>query len=102
MSPQSSLRISLIAIAVLFVLPVLVLGQTVTGTLQGTVVDKNGAFVPGAEVVVKNLETGQERTLQTNNDGFFVASYVQIGRYSISVTLKGFKLRFLSRILRSV
>jgi len=46
--------------------------------------------VPGAEVVVKNLETGQERTLKTNNDGFFVASYVPIGRYSISVAMKGF------------
>ena len=36
--------------------------QTVTGTMQGTVSDSKGAVVPGADVVIRNLETGQERT----------------------------------------
>src|SRR3712207_5261080 len=36
--------------------------QTVTGTLQGTVKDPNGAVVPGATVAIRNVETGQERT----------------------------------------
>ena len=35
--------------------------QTVTGTLQGTVSDSKGAMVPGADVVIRNVETGQER-----------------------------------------
>ncbi|MGI9167419.1 MAG: hypothetical protein ACR2G5_13760 [Pyrinomonadaceae bacterium] len=44
-------------------LPLAVSAQTVTGTLQGTVTDSRGAVVPGVEVVVHNLETGQERNL---------------------------------------
>jgi hypothetical protein len=91
MAHRHSLRNLLMTVAiVILALPGFAAAQTVTGTLQGTVTDKNGAFVPAAEVTVKNVETGQERTLTTNNDGFFVASYVPIGRYTVSVSLKGF------------
>src|SRR5438876_5654469 len=64
--------------------------QTVTGTLQGTVTDANGAVVPGAEIVLHNLDTGQERTLKTNGEGFYLASFVPLGRYSVSASQKGF------------
>lgn len=81
----------LLSIAFLVVaIPAFVAGQTVTGTLQGTVVDKNEAVVPGAEILVRNVETGQERTLKTNGDGFYVVSYLPIGRYSVSAAQKGF------------
>lgn len=80
----------IVIVVAAFALPCLAAAQTITGTLQGTVLDKNGAVVPGVEVLVKNLETGQERKLTTNNDGFYVASYVPIGRYSVSASLKGF------------
>src|SRR2546425_11741702 len=64
--------------------------QTVTGTLQGTVVDMNGAVIPGAEIVLHNVDTGQERTLKTNSDGFYLASFMPLGRYSVSALQKGF------------
>src|SRR5918994_1950845 len=64
--------------------------QTVTGTLQGTVYDSGGAVVPGVEIVVTNLETGQERTLRTNNEGAYVATYLPIGRYSVKASGQGF------------
>jgi len=64
--------------------------QTVTGTLQGTVSDANGAVVPGAEIVLHNVETGQERVLKTNSEGFYVASFVPLGRYNVTVSLAGF------------
>jgi outer membrane receptor protein involved in Fe transport len=64
--------------------------QTVTGTVQGVVRDTQGATVPGAEVVIKNAETGQERSVKTNSDGFFVASFIPIGRYSVTVSQQGF------------
>src|SRR6058998_1804828 len=64
--------------------------QTVTGTLQGTVTDANGAVVPGAEIVLHNVDTGQERTLKTNGEGFYLASFVPLGRYSVSASQKGF------------
>lgn len=64
--------------------------QTVTGTLQGTVKDPNGAVLPGATVSIRNVETGQERTLNTNEDGFFVATFLPVGRYHITAAGQGF------------
>jgi outer membrane receptor protein involved in Fe transport len=67
-----------------------VLAQTVTGTLQGTITDTNGARVPGVTVVARNTETGQERTLTTNDEGFYVASFLPLGRYTVTATRTGF------------
>ena len=76
--------------AALLVLPALALAQTVTGTLQGTVSDAKGAVVPGAEVVIRNMETGQERTVQTNGDGNYTAAFLPLGRYTVTAASKGF------------
>ena len=40
--------------------------QITTGTIQGTVVDANGAVVPGVNVEIKNLGTNSLRTLTTD------------------------------------
>lgn len=66
------------------------LAQTVTGTLQGTVKDPNGAVVPGATVAVRNVETGQERTLTTNEEGLYVATYLPVGTYHVTASGQGF------------
>jgi outer membrane receptor protein involved in Fe transport len=64
--------------------------QTVTGTLQGTVTDQNGGVMPGVDIVIRNMDTGQERNLKTNGDGLFMAAFLPLGRYSISATASGF------------
>jgi hypothetical protein len=64
--------------------------QTVTGTLQGTVSDSKGSVIAGADVAVRNVETGQERTLKTNSEGVYIATFVPLGRYSISANAPGF------------
>ena len=64
--------------------------QTVTGSVQGTVVDSSGAVISGVDVVIRNVETGQERTLITNDDGFYRATFLPLGRYSVKATAKGF------------
>ena len=64
--------------------------QTVTGTLQGTVSDMNGAVIPDAEIIVHNVETGQQRTLTTKGDGFYVASFMPLGRYNVTASKTGF------------
>jgi hypothetical protein len=64
--------------------------QTVTGTLQGTISDTRGAVVPGAELIVRNLETGQERKLTTNGEGYYSASFLPLGRYTLTASGQGF------------
>lgn len=66
------------------------IAQTFRGTLLGTVSDATGAVIPGASVSVKNMDTGIERTTESNSDGAFNVPELPIGRYSISVTLTGF------------
>lgn len=65
-------------------------GQTVTGTLQGTVIDTKSSVVSGAQVVARNIETGQERTMTTNSDGFYSAPFLPIGTYTVTASGQGF------------
>src|SRR5687768_7543166 len=64
--------------------------QTVTGTIQGTVVDTTGATVPGASLTIRNTETGYVRELVSNDRGFYNAPFLQLGRYKVSAALSGF------------
>src|SRR4026208_957137 len=64
--------------------------QITTGTIQGTVVDANGAVVPGANVEIKNLGTNFSRTLTTDDEGRFVAPLLQPENYSVPVSKQGF------------
>jgi len=70
--------------------PVAIYAQTVTGTLQGTVTDTTGAVVPGVAVMVRNVETGQERTLTTNSEGYYSASFLPLGRYTVTASGQNF------------
>lgn len=70
--------------------PSITSAQTVTGTLQGTVYDTGGAAVPGVDVLIVNLETGQERNVRTNSEGAYVATFLPIGRYSVKASGQGF------------
>jgi outer membrane receptor protein involved in Fe transport len=90
-SPKTNLTFLFAGIVlVLLFLPGLAAAQTVTGTLRGTVSDSKGAVVPGADVVIRNMETGQERTLKTGGEGVYVAPFMPLGRYTITATGPGF------------
>jgi len=64
--------------------------QITTGTIQGTVVDANGAVLPGASVTIKNLDTNLEKTIYTDEGGRFTALAMPPGKYSVSVSKQGF------------
>jgi Outer membrane receptor proteins, mostly Fe transport len=64
--------------------------QSTTGLIQGTIDDPNGAVVPGATIVVRNTETGFERTVTSNSDGFFSAPLLPLGKYRVTVEKQGF------------
>jgi len=62
-----------------------------TGYISGTVTDKSGAAVAGAEVVVNNLGGSLTRTTATNTDGAYVVAALPGGTYNLTVTAKGFQ-----------
>ncbi len=64
---------------------------TTTGSIEGTVVDVNGAAIPGITVSIagQNLIRGQSAT--TNDEGYFNIPQVPPGRYTLTVeSAKGF------------
>jgi outer membrane receptor protein involved in Fe transport len=85
-----SLLLALACVASILCLPSLSGAQTVTGTLQGTVSDSKGAVVPGADVVIRNIETGQERNMKTGGEGTYLAAFLPIGRYTVTASGPGF------------
>jgi hypothetical protein len=66
-------------------------GQEFRGTITGNVNDPNGAAIPGATVIVKNIETNVAATVKTNEDGSFTVPFLLPGKYSVSATGDGFK-----------
>jgi carboxypeptidase family protein/TonB-dependent receptor-like protein len=58
--------------------------------LTGTITDQNGAVIGGAQVMIKNADTGIERTLATNDEGLYTAPLLQPGTYEIRVIKEGF------------
>ena len=80
-------------IIVMFVLlaAVSVSAQTFRGTILGTATDASGAVIAGAQVKVKNVATGLERTTETSADGSYSLPELPIGTYTVTVTLTGFQ-----------
>jgi hypothetical protein len=68
-----------------------VFGQETRGTIVGRVVDPSGAFIPGASVVVTNTAMGTKFNLKTNENGYYQATFLIPGMYSIEASSQGFK-----------
>jgi len=64
--------------------------QITSGTIQGTVVDANGAAVPGATVEIRETQTNYTRNTTTDDEGRFVALLLPSGKYTITVSKQGF------------
>src|SRR2546428_5357318 len=64
--------------------------QTDQGKVSGTVRDQSNAFVPGAKVTVKNERTGEERSTISNDQGYFLISYLKPSTYTIKTEKSGF------------
>lgn len=65
------------------------MGQT-SGTIQGIVTDDTGAVIPGASILVRNVETGVETTVSTNEVGFYLAPGLNQGLYAVTCSSDGF------------
>jgi len=62
-----------------------------TGYISGTVIDKSGAAVAGANVVLNNTAGSITRSTTTNSDGAYVIAGVPGDTYNLTVTAKGFQ-----------
>src|ERR1700729_1292092 len=65
-------------------------GQTITGSITGTISDPSGAAVGGATVTAINVDTGVQTPTTTNGDGVYILRFLQPGHYKLSVKSTGF------------
>jgi hypothetical protein len=65
--------------------------QDYRGKVQGVITDENGAAVPGAHVLLRNVATGVEVARQTNDDGHYIFDFIEPGEYTVIVDHSGFK-----------
>ena len=65
-------------------------GQGGRATINGTVVDQLDAVVPGAHIVIKNLDTGQVREVTAGENGQYNAPFLPLGRFSVTADHPGF------------
>jgi Carboxypeptidase regulatory-like domain len=86
-----SARVRFLILSVtLLVMPGFLQAQLVGGTIAGDVVDPGNAAVVGANVLIRNEETGGVRQLITAQGGAFSAPSIPVGAYTVSVTRDGF------------
>jgi len=79
-----------VLIGILLTLSSLVLAQSATTSLRGTVTDPKGAVVQGATATLSNSETGFTRTVKSGADGVYQFLEVPPATYSLAVTVAGF------------
>jgi len=83
-------RLWLAALVLALTLPLASRAQD-TGYISGTVTDKSGAAVTGAEIAVASVGGSLTRTTTSNADGAYTVAGLPGGTYDIKVTSKGFE-----------
>ena len=67
------------------------LSQSSSSSVNGIITDPVGAVVPGAKVILKNVDTNVERTTVSNSGGDYFFSSVPPARYILTFTAPSFQ-----------
>src|SRR5260370_37683618 len=94
MTPRRRLQL-LISLPALVLWPTFVaqplLGQSLKGTILGTLTDSSHAVVPNAQVAITDINTNFHRTEISNDSGFYVFANLDPGKYRVEVEHPGFR-----------
>lgn len=74
------------------------LSAQTSGTVSGHVSDATSASLPDANITIKNVATGAERTTVTTGAGDYTFANVPVGVYAISAKHTGFKTSSSARV----
>ncbi len=67
------------------------MAQSDRGGITGTVTDPANAVIPGAKLVLRNVDTGAVTQAETTPSGNFTLSSLPVGTYDLTVQAAGFK-----------
>ena len=82
----------------LFLLPLSLAAQNITGSLLGNITDPSGAPIARASVEITNIDTNQSVKSDTDTAGLYQSLYLRPGPYRIRVNAPGFKQSLRDRV----
>src|SRR6266851_1654336 len=89
---HSWMSVKAVVAAVLWtIFGVTAVAQGIFGRISGTVTDSQGSVVAGVKITIVNEETKLERQATTDSNGYYVASDLPVGVYSVIAEQSGFK-----------
>jgi hypothetical protein len=71
--------------------------QGATSSISGVVLDTGGGAIPGVTVIAKD-EAGTTHETVTNTEGVFSIPAISVGKYTVTVSLTGFKTAVVSDV----
>src|SRR5262245_49533452 len=93
MSSQSvtgQIKTAWVALFITALFSIIALGQNEAGQIIGKVTDASGAAISGATIILKSVDTGVERRVMSDKDGFFLVTGLQPGVYEFTAQASGF------------
>ena len=72
--------------------------QQATGNIVGTTLDPTGALIPGVQVTVTEIATGQSRAVVSNATGEYQAPYLVPGDYKLTAERAGFQKAVVAQV----
>ena len=84
-------RYQILLLSLLFALACVGVYAQQNSQITGTVVDKEGAAIAGANIVLTNTATGGSDTTDSNGAGVFTFPGLNVGTYNLKVTAQGFE-----------
>lgn len=78
------------------------LGAQNVGSIEGSVTDSTNAVLPGVEIELQNVDTGNTRVLISDDEGRYRAQSLGLGNYQVSASLPGFQTAVRSGIVLTI
>ncbi len=85
-----SIRPLMVAVLLVICGTLLLAQSTTDGAIGGTVFDTHGAVVAKAKVVVHNNGTNAEKSITTDDSGYYRVTNLQSGTYTVTIKQQGF------------
>jgi hypothetical protein len=96
-SPQIPIAGIALPITLLFALALPTCAQS-TASIDGQVIDQNGAVVPGVTITAVSVDIGVEREATSDSGGRYQFAALPVGDYSIGARAKGFKTKVVENL----
>ncbi|HEU5254626.1 MAG TPA: carboxypeptidase regulatory-like domain-containing protein, partial [Vicinamibacterales bacterium] len=96
------MRLHIVLVVSLVTLASAAFAQITSATITGTIKDETGGLLPGVDVTVSNVQTGLNRSVVTDDNGYFTVPGLAPGTYEARASIQGFTTAVQSGIVLEV